>query len=98
MTCACVNVPMGSYDNQVALMPPWEGARLAGIDRCIEAEILGLWDRGIQTIESCCGHNVAPGYIAVRRPEDYAAMAALGYVRHPDVPHVFLRLGEGAAP
>lgn len=88
MSCACQNVPMGSYANQVALRPPWSD-QLAGIDLCIADEILALWAAGVRTIESCCGHNQVKGYIAVP-PEYEWLMEALGYARHPDNVRAFL--------
>lgn len=87
MTCSCVDIPMGSYANQDALTPPW-GGRVVGIDRCVRAEVEGLWAAGIRTLESCCGHNKMPGYIAVIL-EDEPAMEARGYQRYPAAPHVF---------
>ena len=86
MSCACANVPMGSYANQARVVTPWGDA--VGIDRCILAEIRVLWAADIRTIESCCGHGTAPGYIAVT-PECEGAMEALGYQRAPGAPHVF---------
>jgi hypothetical protein len=87
VTCSCVNVPIGSYENQEALVPPW-GGRAVGIDRCILNEVRGLWARGIRTIESCCGHNKAQGYIAVDEASR-GAIEALGYRPHPDAAHVY---------
>lgn len=91
MRCACVNVAMGSYANQDTLTLPWGG--VAGIDRCIVPEVKALWALGVRTIESCCGHNVASGYIAVdeaSRPK----MEALGYRPDPEAPHVYLALAQ----
>lgn len=94
--CACRDIAMGSYANQEVVTPPWSAAdpELVGIDRCILDEIEGLWRIGVMTIESCCGHNVTPGYIAVRA-EDVALMRALGYRRSSDPlvrdrPEIFL--------
>lgn len=74
---------MGSYANQVILeYPAWfissRRIRSAGIDRCIAEEIQSLWEQGIQTAESCCGHNKAPGYIAVLNAH-IPKMLELGY-------------------
>jgi hypothetical protein len=68
--CKCVNIEVQSYDNQTVVdYPEWfvseKSVRAAGIDNCILDEILYLWSKGIQTIESCCGHNKHQGYISV---------------------------------
>ncbi len=87
--CHCVNIEMGSYENQTVLdYPKWfvSGKKAAGIDNCILEEIKGLWEKGIQTTESCCGHNKAPGYISVL-PEYIPAMMELGY-KHLVIPEM----------
>ena len=61
--CNCVNVKMGSYDNQVTLKMP--NGQLMGIDKCIADEIKYLWSLGIKTTGCCCGHNITEGYIGV---------------------------------
>lgn len=81
--CNCINIPMGSYANQTILQyPDWfvseRKVRAAGIDNCILEEIKTLWERGIQTSESCCGHNISPAYISVL-PEYIPRMMELGY-------------------
>jgi hypothetical protein len=88
--CNCVNVRIQSYSNQTVLdYPEWfkssKKVRSAGIDNCILEEIKSLWEAGIQTLESCCGHNQADGYICVVE-EHIEKMEALGYKRrpHPD--------------
>ena len=76
--CQCVDVAMGSYLAQASVITPQH--RLAGIDICILPTIVALWSRGIETVESCCGHGVTKGYIAVV-PANVAKMEALGF-RH----------------
>lgn len=84
MACDCVNVAMGSYDNQVVLRPPFPvRGGVAGIDRCISDEILSLWAAGIVTQASCCGHNRAPAFIAVA-DEHITRMEGLGYEHLPN--------------
>lgn len=92
--CSCVDIPMGSYANQEQVQLPWSWTDpdWVGIDRCILDEIEGLWRIGVMTIESCCGHNVTPGYIAVRAA-DIPLMHGLGYKIDPaltDRPEIFL--------
>lgn len=92
--CKCVNVKIGSYVNQTVLDYPdwfWIESSLklkAGIDNCILEEIKSLWANGIQTVESCCGHNKALGYIAVL-PEHVQRMLDLGYEPLLDRPEMF---------
>ena len=79
--CNCINIEMGSYANQTVLQyPNWfvSSKKSAGIDNCILEEIKGLWESGVQTTESCCGHNKSAPYIAVV-PEHAEAMRSLGY-------------------
>ena len=77
--CKCVNVKMGSYDNQVILKMP--NGELMGIDRCIAEEIKYLWSLGIQTTGCCCGHNKQEGCIGVI-DRDIEIMKKGGYKVH----------------
>ncbi len=86
--CVCVDVPLGSYANQVSVYPPPEFGLTrvpVGLDRCIALEVLDLWQRGIVTTASCCGHNISPAIISVRE-EHIAEMQALGYEGAPEIP------------
>lgn len=74
--CKCINVPLGSNANQSSLHAP--DGKLIGIDNCILDEIKTLWSLEIVTIESCCGHNVTDGYIAVNEKSIWK-MRAMGY-------------------
>ena len=85
--CKCVNVKMGSYDNQVALQRPkcmegrTEGSsnpKTICIDKCIAEEIKYLWSMGIRTTGCCCGHNIQQGYIGVIE-KDIEIMKKGGY-------------------
>lgn len=78
----CARAEFGTYTGQVHAVTP--GGKLVGIDSCIFSEVTGLWEEGITTIESCCGHNKAKSYIAVVE-KDIARMLALGY--QPDKGH-----------
>ncbi|VUS90931.1 hypothetical protein [Klebsiella spallanzanii] len=78
----CARAEFGTYTGQVHAVTP--GGKLVGIDACIFSEVTGLWEEGITTIESCCGHNKAKSYIAVVE-KDIARMLALGY--QPDKGH-----------
>ncbi|KAA6342910.1 hypothetical protein EZS27_009370 [termite gut metagenome] len=88
--CQCNNVGFGSYANTVLVSVPSHIYPLMNclgeikrvqkitIDRCILPEIQGLWEKGIHTIGSCCGHNKSYGYIQVIE-EDIPRMEKLGY-------------------
>ena len=79
--CGCVNVEMGSYDNQVTVIFPWS-KELMGIDRCIVDEVFDLWCLGIKTTGCCCGHNKVEAHIGVT-DEFIDKMKELGYkVQH----------------
>lgn len=54
------------------------------IDSCIAEEIKKLWDKGIETMGCCCGHNSERGWVQVY-PDDYPQMFELGYEQRPAV-------------
>ena len=74
--CDCINVKMGSYDNQIILKMP--NGELMGIDKCIAEEIKYLWSLKINTNGCCCGHNINKGYIGID-DKDIEFMKKLGY-------------------
>lgn len=85
-----------TYPRTVPLeLPLWSKARQyrlqqglpthVDIDGCIVEEIKKLWDRGIETRASCCGHNYLPAMVAVDA-DCFEAMFALGYqMKMPEV-------------
>ena len=90
--CSCVDVDVGSYDNQVMLpipahMKKYERARVkAGlspsvcIDRCILPQVQTLWAKGVKTSGCCCGHGkIGFSYISVLDSADANKMESLGY-------------------
>lgn len=91
--CACVNVDVGSYDNQVTVEIPEhmkEYRRLCDmevmlicLDRCISDEVQTLWARGITTNGCCCGHGKFGAWIGVE-PASVSSMEALGYEHYVD--------------
>ncbi len=97
MGCRCVNVDVGSYDNQAELPAPahiikWAekvdfslgGERLTiCVDRCLVGEITRLWEIGVITTGCCCGHGKVAPYIGVI-PESVSLMKLLGYSQHED--------------
>lgn len=90
MTCQCVDVAFGSYDNQVTVhIPPhmksYEAARAAEglpeticIDTCILEEIRSLWSEGVVTYGSCCGHGKLGSMVNVSEGSVHI-MERLGY-------------------
>jgi len=87
--CNCINVKMGSYDNQVVLQRPkhmkgrTEGTSSSTIcvDKCIAKEVQYLWSLGMITTGCCCGHNITEGYIGVI-DKDIEIMKKGGYKVH----------------
>ena len=99
MACDCKNITPQSrecYDQMIVVdipahMDGYRNARLkAGlssqicIDPCIYDEIKSLWNAGIYTYGSCCGHNLNESFVTVAE-KDIAKMMEMGYVQnHPD--------------
>ena len=85
--CHCTDVEFGSYDNQVSMLNPWTD-KLVCIDVCIATEIGFLWNNGVKTLNSCCGHNIPMDYIhshcqggsIVVEEENIQKMKELGYM------------------
>lgn len=80
--CNCPpGVHIQGYENTVQLQAPsWSSHETITVDRCIAEEIQALWDHGIQTCGSCCGHHIAIPMINPCRHEDAVSMAGLGYL------------------
>jgi hypothetical protein len=90
----CHNVDFGTYKNTVPVQSPW--GKIVTIDICMIPEVKWLWDQEIETVESCCGHNRQPGYIAVK--EEYRnKMQELGYQPYPAAPHCYLSKSAAAS-
>jgi hypothetical protein len=79
--CSCRGVETGSYLNQVVLHTP--SGKVVGLDACIAAEIQELWERGVQTVGSCCGHGDPTLAIIMVEEGSVRLMQALGYTPHP---------------
>lgn len=84
----CSSAGFGTYDGCIPVVTP--SGKIADIDACLVSEVVGLWQQGITTIESCCGHGKASSYIAVI-PDDDGKMLALGYIPSTEsgAQHVF---------
>lgn len=86
--CDCVDIEIGSYDNQVVLprpphMPSTRGVDTICVDACLKDEILHLWSIGITTTGCCCGHNKLEPFIGVD-DKDIQRMKDMGYIVHPN--------------
>lgn len=79
----CSNVGFGTYEGCIAVITP--SGKLVDIDACLVSEVVTLWQEGVTTIESCCGHNKARSYIAVTRGS-VDKMLDMGYVSDPSFP------------
>ena len=80
--CHCNDVEFQSYDNQVVMKAPFDlnhrDDHLVSIDTCIATEIGYLWNNGIKTLNSCCGHQKVDAS-AIIDPGSYDAIEELGY-------------------
>lgn len=84
--CQCNNVDFGDFTNIVKLKVPQiykdkfpnTKREYFYIDKCISDEVQSLWNLGIVTMASCCGHNKLDGDIAVS-DEFIPKMKELGY-------------------
>lgn len=90
----CGEIGFGTYNCAYNIQVPWKckfpwenedqrTLKLVSIDKCLLAEVQGLWERGIKTTGCCCGHGDAfAAFIGVAE-EHIAEMKSLGYtVRH----------------
>ncbi len=92
----------GVYDNKIYLTFPnhmlteyggyYEEKQGAVIDLCIVSEIRSLWNLGITTYGSCCGHGRGTGMVNVDE-KDVDRMVEMGYeyydVEAGNYPHTF---------
>jgi len=88
--CDCKGDEIGTYTKTIPIVNPFTN-KIVDIDKCIVSQILGLWHKGIVTIESCCGHNKLDGYIAVEKQFE-KQMLDLGFEpdNRTDCPACFL--------
>lgn len=84
----------GKYDNKIYLQFPDHMLSKYGgfytnkegciIDLCIAEEISHIWEQGISTYGSCCGHGLSTGMINVDE-KDVSKMVNMGYDFHPEI-------------
>jgi hypothetical protein len=55
--CHSYNWEVGQEPNVILEAPEWSHKDTICIDACIASIIQHLWDNGIVTLNSCCGHN-----------------------------------------
>lgn len=91
----CHQVDFGTYKNSVGLMAPW--GELVTVDICMIPEIKWLWNKGIKTIECCCGHGNELPYIAVTEG-NRQTMEELGYTPDPRSPSCYLAKSKSDTP
>lgn len=76
VACHCVDIKMGSYDNQVEMRTPW-GQQVC-IDTCLATIVAWLWHHGVTTLNSCCGHGKLTPSVIVS-PDAIDLMYQLGF-------------------
>ncbi len=84
--CKCINVGFGTFgqpnQNRTAVLTCWN--KLQEIDNCILDELQQLWDLGIKTEASCCGHNLVSGTIIINCLYSAFIMRNMGYIEYSD--------------
>jgi len=98
MKCRCANVEFGSYSNTLLMRLPFdlpEMGKVIGdpvcIDTCIAPDISVLWQEGVRTLNSCCGHQKLPPSVVVEGTS-VRLMETLGYAHdttYPDRADIF---------
>lgn len=90
----CVN-EFGIYDNMIILPIPkhmtvanegfYSTKTTVAVDPCIVEEIKTLWEQGIHTYGSCCGHGILKASVLVDK-KSVQKMMELGYeeAQNPD--------------
>jgi len=87
MNCHCKNVSFGDYSNTVTMIAPFDLYDILGdkkrdntaiIDTCIATEIGYLWHQGVQTFNSCCGHQKMRPTVVIEK-QSIERMKELGY-------------------
>ena len=63
VTCVCVDVEMGSYDNVVEMFNPFTSKNTM-VDVCVATPIAWLWSNDFPTLASCCGLGKVPPRIS----------------------------------
>jgi len=80
--CHCENVEFQSYDNVVSMKAPFPVPNHPDgwvcIDTCIATAIGYLWNQGVVTINSCCGHSKSKPTVVVEKGS-IEKMKELGY-------------------
>jgi hypothetical protein len=68
--CRSYNLPeWGGDDIGVIADDPW-GRPQVQLDRCVASAVLALWDAGIRSHSSCCGHGKTIGHIMLAEGKD----------------------------
>jgi len=78
--CYCKNIDFGTYENTVSMKCP-NIKRKGGwvsIDNCLATVMAFLWKNGIETLNSCCGHQKLETTVIVSE-KSIKKMKELGY-------------------
>ena len=82
--CNCVNVQFGTFgqpnQNRTVVMTCLN--KMQEIDNCILEELQGLWEEGVITYASCCGHNTVNGSIIIDDEISAEKMKELNYLQY----------------
>ena len=80
--CHCKDVGFQTYNNTVSMRTPFDlnhrDDRWVTIDACIATEIAYLWNNGVVTLNSCCGHQKTDSNVIVDEA-CHDLMESLGY-------------------
>ena len=69
---------MCDYNETIAVKAPyWSEKETIYLDKCIVATIQMLWENGIRTLNSCCGHKVGFPSVVIEDFEDAEKTATL---------------------
>jgi len=74
-------VGFGTFENEENVYYPLED-KFISVDKCLIPELKYLWQRGIETVWCCCGHNIDDGVIFVKK-SCIDKMIDLGYNLRP---------------
>lgn len=80
--CSC-GVACGELSDQVSLPYFMPSGQSVWCDSCLVPEVMDLWESGVVTVASCCGHRTTIPVISVSTPQ-IQLMKSMGYVAIPD--------------
>jgi len=72
--CRSYNISADGGNEVVVDAPEWSERDTICLDACIAVTVQELWERGLHTLGSCCGHNKENPNIVIPTnsdPQDY---------------------------